>query len=87
MINKHEDISVGVSWDEVDVPGCRLSGCSNERATMSSKNCKSTVEVHSVRHGICVTTETGGQIQAVVHYSVRLRKRDSKRARDLRRDA
>jgi hypothetical protein len=38
------------------------------------KIAKSTVEVHSVRHGIYVVTETGGQMRAVVYYSVRLRK-------------
>jgi hypothetical protein len=33
-----------------------------------------------------VATDTGGQMRAVVYYSVRLRKSDRKRARDLRRD-
>jgi hypothetical protein len=47
---------------------------------------KSTVEVHSVWHDIYVATETGGQMRAVVCYSVRLRKSDSTRARDLRCD-
>jgi hypothetical protein len=48
---------------------------------------KSTVEVHSVWHDIYVATGTGGQIRAVVYYSLRLRKSDRERARDLRRDA
>jgi hypothetical protein len=51
------------------------------------KIAKSTVEVHSVRHDIYVTTETGGQMRAVVYYSARLRKSDRERTRDLRRDA
>jgi hypothetical protein len=38
------------------------------------KTAKSTVEVHSVWHNIYVATETGGQMRAVVCYSVRLRK-------------
>jgi hypothetical protein len=51
------------------------------------KTAKSTVEVHSVWHDIYVATETGGQMRAVVYHSVRLRKSDRERARDLRRDA
>jgi hypothetical protein len=35
---------------------------------------KSTVEVHSVWHDIYVATKAGGQMRAVVYYSVRLRK-------------
>jgi hypothetical protein len=49
------------------------------------KIAQSTVEVHSVRYGIYVATETGGQMRAVVYYSVRLRNSDRERARDLRR--
>jgi hypothetical protein len=49
------------------------------------KIAKSTVEVHSVWHNIYVATETGGQMRAVVYYSVRLRKSDRERVRDLRR--
>jgi hypothetical protein len=48
---------------------------------------KSTVEVHSVWHDIYVATETGGKMRAVLYYSMRLRKSDRERARDLRRDA
>jgi hypothetical protein len=51
------------------------------------KIAKSTVEVHSVWHDIYVATEAGGQMRAVVWYSVRLRKSDREWARDLRRDA
>jgi hypothetical protein len=51
------------------------------------KPVKSTVEVHSVWYHIYVATETGGQMRAVVCYSVRLRKSDRERARDLCRDA
>jgi hypothetical protein len=51
------------------------------------KTAKSTVEVHTVWHDIYVATETGGQMRAVVCYSVRLRKSDRERARDLSRDA
>jgi hypothetical protein len=40
------------------------------------KTAKNTVEVHSVLHDIYVATETGGQMRAVVCYSVRLRKSD-----------
>jgi hypothetical protein len=43
--------------------------------------------IHSVWHDIYVATETEGLIWAVVYYSVRLRKIDRERARDLRRDA
>jgi hypothetical protein len=75
-INKHENISVGAYCHDVGDPGWKLSGWS-----------KSTVEVQSVWHGIYVATETGGQMWAVAYYSVRLRKSDRGRARDLRRDA
>jgi hypothetical protein len=51
------------------------------------KNVKSTVELHSVWHNIYVATETGGQMRAVVYYSVRLRNSDRERTRDLSRDA
>jgi hypothetical protein len=47
----------------------------------------SIVKVHSVWHDIYVATETGGQMRAVVYYSLHLRKSDRERARDLRRDA
>jgi hypothetical protein len=87
MINKHENISVGVYWDDVSVPGWKLSGWSNAIATNISKFSKTTVEVQSVWHDIYVATETGWQMRAVEYYSVRLRKRDRERARDLRRDA
>jgi hypothetical protein len=50
------------------------------------KIAKSTVEVHSVWHNIYVATDTGGQMGAVVCYSVRLRKSDREKARDLLRD-
>jgi hypothetical protein len=48
---------------------------------------KSKVEVHSAWHDIYVATETGGQMRAVVYYSVRLCKSGRERARDLHRDA
>jgi hypothetical protein len=87
MINKHGNISVGVYWDDVGIPGWMLSGRSNTRAIICSKNCekysRSTLGVHD----IYVATETGGQMRAVVYYSVRLRKSGRERARDLRRDA
>jgi hypothetical protein len=51
------------------------------------KSAKSTVEVHSVWHDIYVATETGGQMRAVVYFSVRLRKSEPRRSEDLRRDA
>jgi hypothetical protein len=70
-----------------DVPGRKLSGWSNTRATISSKTANSTVEVHSVWHDIYVATEAGGQMRVVVYYSARLRKSDRERARDLRRVA
>jgi hypothetical protein len=87
MINVHENISVGVYWDDVGIPGWKLSGQSNTSATISSKNCENTVELDSMWHNIYVATETGGQIRAVVYYSVRLRNSDRERTRDLRRDA
>jgi hypothetical protein len=34
MINKHENISVGVYWDDVGVPGWKLSGWSNDTECM-----------------------------------------------------
>jgi hypothetical protein len=40
-----------------------------------------------VWNDIYVAAETGGQMRAVVYYSVRLRKSDRERARYLRRDA
>jgi hypothetical protein len=51
------------------------------------KIARNTVEVQSVWHDIYVTAETGGQMQAVVYFSVSLRNSDRERARDLRRDA
>jgi hypothetical protein len=40
FLNKHEHISVGFYWNDVGVPGWKLSGWSNTRATVSPKNCK-----------------------------------------------
>jgi hypothetical protein len=51
------------------------------------KIAKSKVGVHSVWYDIYIATEAGGKMRAVVYYSVRLRKSDRERARDLRRDA
>jgi hypothetical protein len=84
MINKHEAIRVGVYWDDVGVPGWKMSGWLNTGATISYKICdkynRSTLGVHDIYY---VDTETGGQMRAVVYYSVRLRKSDRERARDL----
>lgn len=74
MINKHENICVGVWWDDVSIPSWKLSGWYNTRAIISSKICKGTVKVHSVYHDIYVATNRGGQRQAVVCYSMRLHK-------------
>jgi hypothetical protein len=65
-------------------------GCQGDRTQGQQsvpKTAKSTVEVHSVWHDICVTAETDGQMRALVYYSARLRNIDCERARDLRRDA
>jgi hypothetical protein len=51
------------------------------------KTAKITVELHWMWHNIYVANETGGQMRAVVYYSVRLRNSDRERARDLRRVA
>jgi hypothetical protein len=40
MFHKHENVSVCVYWDDVGVPGWKLSGWWNTRATVSSKNCE-----------------------------------------------
>jgi hypothetical protein len=64
---------------------CQVDRTQGQRSVL--KTAKSTVEVHSVWYNIYVATEAGGQMQAVVYYSVRLRKSDRERARDLRRDA
>jgi hypothetical protein len=72
MITKHENISVGVYWDVVSVPGRKLSAC--------EKYSRSALDIY-------VATETGGQMRAVGYYSARLRKSDRERARDIRRDA
>jgi hypothetical protein len=45
MINKDENISVGVYWDDIGIPGWKLPGWLKRRATVSSKNCKSTLRV------------------------------------------
>jgi hypothetical protein len=50
------------------------------------------VEVHSVWHDIYIATidsywDRRADARAVVYYSVRLRKSDRERARDIRRDA
>jgi hypothetical protein len=62
-------------------------GDKTQRQQSVLKFAKSTVEVHSVWHDIYAAIETGGQMSAVVYYSVRLRKSDRERTRDLRRDA
>jgi hypothetical protein len=64
---------------------CQGDGTQEQQSVL--KITKSTGEVHSVRHDMYVVTETGRQMGAVVYYSVRLRKSDRDRARDLRRDA
>jgi hypothetical protein len=87
MKNKHENISVGVYWGDVGVPAESCQGDRTQGQQSVLKIAKSTVEVHSVWHGIYIATETGGQMRAVVYYSVRLRKSDRERTRDLRRDA
>jgi hypothetical protein len=51
------------------------------------KSVKSAVKGHSVWHGIYIATETGRQMRAVVHYSVRLCNSNHRRARDLCHDA
>jgi hypothetical protein len=66
-----------------------LESCQGDRKQGQQtvlKTAKSTVEVHSVWHDIYVATETGGQMWAVVCYSVRLRKSDRKNVTDQRRD-
>jgi hypothetical protein len=40
MINKHENIGVGVYWDDINIPGRKLSGWLNTRVAISSKNCE-----------------------------------------------
>lgn len=59
MINKHVNISVGVYWDDVDIPGWNLLGLLTQKATNSSKNFKM-FKVHSVSHNIYIGNETGG---------------------------
>jgi hypothetical protein len=87
MINKHQNISDGI-YGADGVPDWKLSGWSNTRVTISSKNCeKYSRTTLSVARYIYVATETGGKMRAVVYYSARLRKSDRERTRDLRRDA
>jgi hypothetical protein len=62
MVNKHENINVGVYWDGVCFPGSKLSGWSNTSTTVSSGSAKSTVEVHSVCDDMYVATGRGGQM-------------------------
>jgi hypothetical protein len=76
MINKHENISVGVYWGR---SWLKVVWVIEHKGTISSKNC----EKYSRR----TVGETGGQMWAVVCYSVRLRKSDREIARDLHRDA
>jgi hypothetical protein len=72
MINKYENSSVGVYWDDVGVPeSCRVS---EQEGNNVLKIVKSTVKVHLVWHSIHTGTETGRQMWAVVYYSMRLRK-------------
>lgn len=62
--------------------------CERTMSTISSKNCESTDQIHSVWHEIYVAaTETGGQMGAAVYFSVCLRENDREWARDRRRDA
>jgi hypothetical protein len=51
------------------------------------KTAKSTVKVYLVWHDICVATETGSRMWAVVSYFVCLRKSDCERVRDLHHNA
>jgi hypothetical protein len=76
MINKHENISVGVYWVR---SWLKVVWVIEHKGSITSKNWE--------KYSQSTLGETGGQMWAVVCYSVRLRKSDRERARDLRRDA
>jgi hypothetical protein len=44
MINKHENISVGVYWDDVGVPDWNLSGWSNDIECMAERKTEDLVQ-------------------------------------------
>jgi hypothetical protein len=78
MINKHENISVGVTgWKWSEWP---------KITDTNLKTAKSTVAVHSVWHDIYVTTETGESACCCLLF-VRLRNSDRERATEIRRNA
>jgi hypothetical protein len=83
MINEDYKFNV-VYWDDVGVPGWKLSGLTKPQGQQSAlKTAKRTVEVYCVWHDIYAA---GGQILATVYYSARLRKSDHERGKDLQRD-
>jgi hypothetical protein len=84
MINKHENISVGVSWNDFSIPDWKLSGKSNTSATVGSKICDKYI---GRTLGVAQYIHSYWDRRAAVCYWVRLRKSDRQRARDLRRDA
>jgi hypothetical protein len=59
-IIKHENISVRVYWDDVCIPGWKLSGWSNTRQQSVLKTAKNTVEVHLMWRNIYIAIGTSG---------------------------
>jgi hypothetical protein len=70
MINKHENINVGIigMMSAFLAESCQGDWTQGQQSVL--KIAKSTVKVHSGWHDIYVATETGGQMWAVVYYSV-----------------
>jgi hypothetical protein len=62
---------------------CHDDGTQDQQTGL--KTAKSTVEVHLVSYCIYVATKAGGQMGELVGYCARLRKGNSKIARDLRK--
>jgi hypothetical protein len=87
MITKHESISVGVYWNDIGIPGWKLSGYRAQGQQSVLKIAKSTFKVHLVWNNIYIPTETGRQMWAVMYYSICLCKSNCERARDLCCDA
>jgi hypothetical protein len=88
MINKHENINVGVYWDDVGVPGWKLSGWSNDIECVAEGETEDLVKEEVVFGWFaffCMSLYTS--LYGAMYYFLRLCNSDRERARDLRRDA
>jgi hypothetical protein len=66
MINKAENISVGVYWDDDGIPGWKLSGWLNTTAKIGSKNCEKYAECGTVSVQLSVPIDRHGLLSVAV---------------------